>query len=100
MNPSTMIGSVIVIAMCVGLFLLLREFWCWYWKINERNQLLRDILMTLREVPVSQPYRSPAPSAAKQPAAISKNASMWICACGSINEVGKHRCPECGFVMA
>lgn len=27
----------------IGIFLLLREFWCWYWKINERVNLLRKI---------------------------------------------------------
>jgi hypothetical protein len=21
----------------------MREFWCWYWKINERIELLKDI---------------------------------------------------------
>lgn len=41
----------IVIFVLIGLFLLLRELNCWYWKINERidlqkeqNQLLRQIL--------------------------------------------------------
>jgi hypothetical protein len=42
------IGLIVV----VGIFLLLREFWCWYWKINkinsqiaEQNQLLKQLLI-------------------------------------------------------
>lgn len=37
------IGTIIVI------FLLLREVNCWYWKINERNALLRDIKTLLEQ---------------------------------------------------
>jgi len=44
----------LVVLICV--FLLLREVVCWYWKINyqiklqeETNELLRNILGTLRE---------------------------------------------------
>ncbi len=30
------------------IFLLLREFFCWYWKINKRNKLLKEIQDILR----------------------------------------------------
>ena len=54
-NYTVIIFGVIII---LGLFLLLREFWCWFWKINEikdltiangkkfdkMNQTLSDIL--------------------------------------------------------
>ena len=33
----------IFLVFCVIIFLLLREFFCWYWKINERISLLKDI---------------------------------------------------------
>ena len=43
-----------LIAILIGiivLFLILREFWCWYWKINrlvalmeEQNKTLKDLL--------------------------------------------------------
>jgi hypothetical protein len=32
------------------LWLLLREFNCWYWKINERLMLLEDILARLEKL--------------------------------------------------
>ena len=30
------------LVLCVIVFLLLREFFCWYWKINLRVSLLRE----------------------------------------------------------
>ena len=43
------------IVILVVVFLILREFWCWYWKINvrvnlltEQNTLLREIASALR----------------------------------------------------
>jgi hypothetical protein len=35
--------TVVGILVAVAIFLLLRQFWCWYWKINERNKLLSEI---------------------------------------------------------
>ena len=34
-----------IILLIIGflVFVSLREFWCWYWKINERRDLLKDI---------------------------------------------------------
>lgn len=46
---SNLLLLIVVIAVCVALFIALREFYCWYFKINERNQLLRDILSELRK---------------------------------------------------
>tara|TARA_R110002126_G_scaffold288330_1_gene441971 strand:- start:248 stop:421 length:174 start_codon:yes stop_codon:yes gene_type:complete len=39
-NPEMMFLS---IAISVGVFLLLREVFCWYFKINQRISLLVDI---------------------------------------------------------
>ena len=33
---------VVSLAVVLGVFLLFREFWCWYWKINERIALMRE----------------------------------------------------------
>ena len=38
----------VIITVCI--FLVLREFWCWYWKINESNDLKRSILAELKRV--------------------------------------------------
>ncbi len=35
--------TIIVIAVGIGVFFLLREVWCWFWEINERNRLLTEI---------------------------------------------------------
>jgi len=37
------ISIVIGVALLIVLFLLLREFWCWYWKISKIVDLLEDI---------------------------------------------------------
>ena len=46
------------VAIFIIAFLLLRVFFCWYWKINKRidllekqNELLEEILMQLRTAP-------------------------------------------------
>ncbi len=40
-NP--IVALIIVVAIFVFLFALLREFMCWYWKINRIVDLLADI---------------------------------------------------------
>lgn len=44
-----------IVVICVVIFLILRVFFCWYWKINRRvdllekqNALLEEILAQLR----------------------------------------------------
>lgn len=39
----TAVVLIVVGGITVAVFLLLRQFWCWYWKINERNKLLTSI---------------------------------------------------------
>ncbi len=42
-------GLLIIIIMIV-IFLLCREFFCWYWKINERRDILNSIKNQLNEI--------------------------------------------------
>jgi hypothetical protein len=44
------IATIAVIIGAVIIFLLLREFNCWYWKINERVALLDEILVRLEKL--------------------------------------------------
>ncbi len=37
-----LIGGIVLVVLIL-IFIGLREFWCWYWKINERNKLLAQI---------------------------------------------------------
>jgi hypothetical protein len=46
------------------LWLLLREFNCWYWKINERLMLLEDILSRLEKL---EGQKSPPPAEPRFP---------------------------------
>ncbi len=34
---------IILFVVSIIIFIVMREFWCWYWKINERIELLKDI---------------------------------------------------------
>ena len=39
----TAVVLIVVGVVAVAIFVLLRQFWRWYWKINERNKLLSSI---------------------------------------------------------
>jgi len=41
---------VIVLIVLLGVFLVCREIVCWYWKINERLAVLRELLAVSREI--------------------------------------------------
>lgn len=45
---------ILIGAGAVGVFLLLREFNCWYWKINQRLALLEEILARLERLEQQQ----------------------------------------------
>ena len=40
-------GLVFVLLILVVVSLILREFWCWYWKINQMVGLLREVKQLL-----------------------------------------------------
>ncbi len=44
---TTLIGTLFIIFI---FFLIFREFWCWYWKINERLYLLKRIESHLKKI--------------------------------------------------
>jgi len=39
---------IVTIVILITLFLLTRKFWCWYFKITQRVELLEQILAELR----------------------------------------------------
>jgi len=43
-------ATVIVVFVALGIFLAMREIWCWYWKINEAVVDLRAILIELQKL--------------------------------------------------
>jgi len=45
-------GLVWLVTVAIGflLFLVLRELWCWYWKINEALEVLKDMKVVLRNI--------------------------------------------------
>ena len=45
---SSYIIPILVVSFII--FLIVREFWCWYFKINERKKLLEEILAELKKM--------------------------------------------------
>ena len=41
---------IIFIAISIVVFLITREFWCWYWKINQKLRTLESIDRRLEEL--------------------------------------------------
>lgn len=41
---------VFVLFLAIGLFLILRELFCWYWKINKRIEQQDEIIQLLRSI--------------------------------------------------
>tara|TARA_R110000851_G_scaffold309386_1_gene468814 strand:+ start:230 stop:502 length:273 start_codon:yes stop_codon:yes gene_type:complete len=85
-NPQTIFLS---IAISIGVFLLLREVFCWYFKINKRLSVLLDIKHELiKDNEGDNPTRESAQSSSKlvgpsgkRPSAYTKipqsNESFW-----------------------
>jgi hypothetical protein len=48
-------------ALIILIFFILREFWTWYWKINQMVDLLRSIDLSLQSLPTVQQMRRRAP---------------------------------------
>lgn len=64
-----LIAAMVVVAVVV-LFLILREVFCWYWKINEivknqkeTNRLLGEMLKVEQKQPIIEPTPDASPTA-------------------------------------
>ena len=49
-NPEVFIWIIFFIFITVFAFLLLREFFCWYHKINKRIALMEEIIRLLHDI--------------------------------------------------
>lgn len=47
---------IVVIGICIVLFIILREFWCWYWKINERRNISYTIKEKINKIETSNSF--------------------------------------------
>lgn len=48
---NVIISLIVLLAVAVVIFLILREFFCWYWKINEIVRILHRIDSKLSDNP-------------------------------------------------
>ena len=97
-----------IIILCFVIFLLLREFWCWYWKINERRNLLIEIKDKLEIIAQKKDAISEASMLSEKPIKTAKEThtktvekkikaqeSTWKCTCGTVNEINVSNCKSC-----
>ena len=50
MTDEMIVNIILLTAICLGVFAIIRELICWYWKINERVDLQKKILAELVEL--------------------------------------------------
>ena len=107
------VNLLIFFGVCIAIFILLREFWCWYWKINEKNTLLREIrdsLIDLQKkdhveitqnmkksiIDVAEPDIEEIDVDTTEPEP-ELSPVTWKCPrCGTINDDTLRQCPKCG----
>jgi hypothetical protein len=60
---------VMLLLAAVVVFLLFREFWCWYWKQSEQVNLLKEIRDSLRRLEAAEapPARRDGPHPGPEP---------------------------------
>lgn len=76
----------IVLIVTTGLFWFLRDFFCWYWKINERNDLLKQILEKISEEEIPEGYYI----------SNDKEENIYCVDCCTDFPEGSGICPNCG----
>jgi hypothetical protein len=98
-NPANVRTEVIYVLggliFVIIVILITREYWCWYFKINRIERLLREIVSTLKESKALGPVDTP--SVVVPPRAVGSEMSphaatpahdpehFWRCSCGSVN---------------
>ncbi len=91
-------GFAVLFAVAV-IFMLTREFWCWYWKINERNELLRDIRTSLDKIRFKDDKgvrTIGVPDSNRISQAKKAFGDTWVCECGIRYDENTNTCTSCG----
>ena len=103
MNGSNITGGLLItLVILVVIFLVLREFFCWYWKINERLALLKDIRDHLATQNASTGRVSAAqvaPSDARDTASLAETSERRDQAAHEDAVRPKGQCPSCEAVI-
>ena len=94
-----MLGVIIGVIVAIVLFLILREVFCWYWKINrvvelleQQNSLLRSLLGNFNNSSSSGGNSPPA-----GPPPQINYGNTWICnKCNEDNPTTSSICKGCG----
>lgn len=89
-------GGLVILLILIGIFLLFREFWCWYWKINERIALLKKIESHLSVAKPAKKTEKKVEIIQNQETVKSESDHSFCEICGFKNMVTETNCLKCG----
>jgi len=82
MNPNVFFDLIIYVIAILLVFILLREFWCWYFKINKITELLEKLVKNTSGDPILN------------------ESSRWKCPeCNKYNQGDTFECEHCGYKL-
>ena len=50
MTDEIIVNIILITVICLGVFAIIREIVCWYWKINERVDLLKQTISNQEKI--------------------------------------------------
>ena len=50
MTDEMIVNIILITVICLGVFAIIREIVCWYWKINERVDLLKQTISNQEKI--------------------------------------------------
>ena len=90
-------GIIIIVAIiAIVLFFLTREFWCWYWKINERISLMEKQNEYFRLLLKNQNIKLPEELNSVKTSSGVNNEQKKCNGCGNMVNIKEKQCPNCG----
>ncbi|MFO7535349.1 MAG: hypothetical protein R6X19_06665 [Kiritimatiellia bacterium] len=100
MGGEILIGFVFLLA-CIAIFLVCREIFCWYWKVNKMVALLERIATKLESQPlIRQPIAPPSHATPKELIKCPACHKHFTQADFKMNDEGAGTCPSCGQHIA
>ena len=86
----------IIILVTILILLITREFWCWFFKINEKIELLKSIESKLSLTLSAIEKQAQESRTRNQKEKISEKDSWYCEKCGSANSPKDNICKSCG----
>jgi regulatory protein YycI of two-component signal transduction system YycFG len=89
-------GIIIIVAIVIVVFFLAREFWCWFWKINERISLMEKQNEYFRLILKNQKIKLPEELNSIKTSSEIDEEQKKCNDCGNMVNIKEKQCPNCG----